>query len=116
MPGDKMYLYCFYADNKKNEITQLYPNLYAQQAHRAAHESFTLPSPEMPFKIKMDHSGSDTYACFGTSENISTELTRHIGSKALEPISDMSLNDVNVIIHDLSAGNMVKQQMTIKVR
>lgn len=117
IPKEEMFLYCFYEDRTKGGITQLYPNSFAPQAHRAKGEELHLPSPAMPFQIEMDSAGSDVFACFGSSTEITTaDLEKRIGVGALELNTKVTLQDIEKSVSDLSAGIVGKGKMTITVK
>jgi hypothetical protein len=110
-PQNDMHLYCFYQDNNKNTITQLFPNSYSPVAHRVKGEVLELPSAEMPFSIEMDKSSTDVIACFGTKNDIGSKLNW----KSLEEISGQNLQSVKETIKRI-ASDVVSSQLTITIQ
>ncbi|SFV88777.1 hypothetical protein MNB_SUP05-SYMBIONT-5-773 [hydrothermal vent metagenome] len=110
-PQSDMHLYCFYQDNNKNTITQLFPNSYAPSSHRVRDEVLELPSVEMPFSIEMDKSSTDIIACFGTKDDVSSKLSW----KSLEDISGENLQSIKNKIEQLS-NNVISKKLTITIQ
>jgi hypothetical protein len=110
-PQDRMSMYCFYQDNNKKTITQLFPNSYAQSAFREQNEALEIPSAEMPFTIEMDAASIDNISCFGTKNDITSSL----GFDALQPFNG-SMSEVKNRINRLSNGSVVEEKITITIQ